>query len=302
VRTRDEARLAMADVVVDVGGVYDAARHRYDHHQKGFTETFGYGFSTKLSSAGLVYKHFGLDVVKQSMTRLGADASKSHQVWLKLYASFIEAIDGVDNGIERFESDKPPRYQQHTDLASRVGRLNPEWNADAADDDERMRRFEQAIALTGAEFYNELNHIVRVWLPARAIVESALAQRFTVHASGCVVELPRYCPWTEHLAECEAEAQLTPLPAGSDFVAAQRPLFVVFGDPDGSTRIAAVPVAPGSFTSRRALPAAWRGLREATLDAAAGVSGAVFVHANGFIGGARTRATALDMAIKALEQ
>lgn len=44
------------DAVLDVGGVYDPRRDRYDHHQKGFEEEFGHGFTTKLSSAGLVYK------------------------------------------------------------------------------------------------------------------------------------------------------------------------------------------------------------------------------------------------------
>lgn len=44
------------DAVLDVGGVYDPSRDRYDHHQKGFEEVFGHGFKTKLSSAGLVYK------------------------------------------------------------------------------------------------------------------------------------------------------------------------------------------------------------------------------------------------------
>ena len=29
---------------------------RYDHHQKGFAEVFGHVFTTKLSSAGLIYK------------------------------------------------------------------------------------------------------------------------------------------------------------------------------------------------------------------------------------------------------
>jgi len=48
--------LEVLDAVLDVGGVYDPARDRYDHHQKGFEEVFGHGFSTKLSSAGLVYK------------------------------------------------------------------------------------------------------------------------------------------------------------------------------------------------------------------------------------------------------
>ena len=34
VRTRNPQLLAKCDIVVDVGGVYDAAKHRYDHHQR----------------------------------------------------------------------------------------------------------------------------------------------------------------------------------------------------------------------------------------------------------------------------
>ncbi|KAF9587974.1 hypothetical protein IFM89_006299 [Coptis chinensis] len=56
VRTRDSKVLETLDAVLDVGGVYDESKDRYDHHQKGFEEVFGHGFGTKLSSAGLVYK------------------------------------------------------------------------------------------------------------------------------------------------------------------------------------------------------------------------------------------------------
>ncbi|EPS63763.1 hypothetical protein M569_11020, partial [Genlisea aurea] len=56
VRTRDPEVLQSLDAVLDVGGVYDPEKDRYDHHQNGFQEVFGYGFTTKLSSAGLVYK------------------------------------------------------------------------------------------------------------------------------------------------------------------------------------------------------------------------------------------------------
>lgn len=52
--------LETLDAVLDVGGVYDPSHDRYDHHQKGFSEVFGHGFITKLSSAGLVYKVYGI--------------------------------------------------------------------------------------------------------------------------------------------------------------------------------------------------------------------------------------------------
>jgi hypothetical protein len=55
-RTRDPLILDTCDIVVDVGAAYDPDRNRFDHHQRGFTEVFGHGFETKLSSAGLIYK------------------------------------------------------------------------------------------------------------------------------------------------------------------------------------------------------------------------------------------------------
>jgi uncharacterized UPF0160 family protein len=55
-RTRDPHTLDTCDIVVDVGAVYDESKQRFDHHQRGFEEVFGHGFTTKLSSAGLVYK------------------------------------------------------------------------------------------------------------------------------------------------------------------------------------------------------------------------------------------------------
>eukprot|EP00878_Enallax_costatus_P028250 GHUV01030496.1.p1 GENE.GHUV01030496.1~~GHUV01030496.1.p1 ORF type:complete len:145 (-),score=18.22 GHUV01030496.1:44-478(-) len=51
-RSRDSAVLSDCDVIIDVGGVYEPNNNRFDHHQRGFEEVFGFGFNTKLSSAG----------------------------------------------------------------------------------------------------------------------------------------------------------------------------------------------------------------------------------------------------------
>ncbi len=34
VRTRDPTVLDNCDIVVDVGGIYDHSKHKYDHHQR----------------------------------------------------------------------------------------------------------------------------------------------------------------------------------------------------------------------------------------------------------------------------
>lgn len=63
-------------------------------------------------------------------------------------------------------------------------------------------------------------------------------------------------------------------------------MYVLYPDETGGQwRIQAVPVAPESFASRKALPEAWRGLRDDALSGVADVPGCVFVHASGFIGG-----------------
>ena len=77
-------------------------------------------------------------------------------------------------------------------------------------------------------------------------------------------------------------------------------LYVIYSDGKG-WRIQAVPKAVTSFESRKALPEAWRGVRDDKLDELTGVPGGVFVHASGFIGGHKTKDGALALAKIALD-
>eukprot|EP00879_Flechtneria_rotunda_P019538 GHRR01020525.1.p1 GENE.GHRR01020525.1~~GHRR01020525.1.p1 ORF type:complete len:268 (+),score=60.79 GHRR01020525.1:193-996(+) len=148
IRSRDPTILSQCDVVVDVGGVYDSTSNRFDHHQRGFTEVFGYGFSTKLSSAGLVYKHYGREIVAAAMN-LPVDHSHVEAAYLQLYKSFIEAVDAIDNGVNQFDCDTPPKYVNNTTLSARVANLNPTWNQPYTDET-LLAGFFKAVQLTGA--------------------------------------------------------------------------------------------------------------------------------------------------------
>lgn len=109
-----------------------AENNRFDHHQRGFSETFGHGHVTKLSSAGLVYKHFGREVVAKLMGRPSHEKVDAdvETVYLQIYKNFMEAIDAIDNGINQWDSSDPPKYVNTTHLSARVGNLNPRWNED----------------------------------------------------------------------------------------------------------------------------------------------------------------------------
>lgn len=291
VRTRDPNLLDTCDIVVDVGGVFDPSKHRYDHHQKTFSDTMssllpGKKWETKLSSAGLVYAHFGKRIIEQILqTKDGALVEKLYD---KVYEKFVEEIDAVDNGISTH--DGAPRYQVTTTISSRVANFRPAWNDEIQDFD---AGFYKAMNMVSQEFEDRVKFYANVWWPARSVVAKALEKRFDVHPSGKILAFDEGCPpYKEHLFELEKEQELE-----------GEILFVLFLDESNkSWRVGTVPVHVGSFECRKTLRSEWKALRGSDLDEKSGIQGCVFVHAAGFIGGHNNRQGALEMATKSLDQ
>ncbi|XP_057862047.2 uncharacterized protein LOC131070499 isoform X2 [Cryptomeria japonica] len=257
VRTREPKVLDTLDAVLDVGGVYDPSRDRFDHHQRGFDQVFGHGFATKLSSAGLVYK----------------------------------AIDAVDNGINQYDTDQPPKYVNSTHLSSRAGRLNLDWIDEDQSQEKENERFYCAMNLAGGEFLENVRSHAKSWLPARSIVEESVRARQEIDSSGEIVVLKRFCPWKLHLFELEQELKIEPSIK-----------YVLYEDERGQQwRVQAVAVSPDKFESRKPLPESWRGLRDEDLSRQCDIPNCVFVHISGFIGGNKSFEGALAMAKAALK-
>ncbi|XP_010252461.1 PREDICTED: UPF0160 protein C694.04c [Nelumbo nucifera] len=290
VRTRDPQVLDTLDAVLDVGGVYDPNRDRYDHHQKGFGEVFGHGFTTKLSSAGLVYKHFGMEIIAKEL-QLDKGHPDVHRLFQAIYKSFMEAIDAIDNGINQYDTDQPPRYVNNTHLSSRVGRLNLDWMDPDQSAEKENEAFQHAMNLAGSEFLESVRFHVKSWLPARSIVIECLAARGDVDSSGEIMVLNKFCPWKLHLFELEEEMKIDPLIK-----------YVLYQDDRSKNwRVQAVAISPDKFESRKPLPSPWRGLRDDELSKESGIPGCVFVHMSGFIGGNQSYEGALAMARAALK-
>lgn len=290
IRSRKPDVLATCDIVVDVGGVYDPSKMLFDHHQKTFVDTFGVEpfTKTRLSSAGLIYKHFGKEVLSDILRDDKLSDDVLQILYMKVYETFVEAVDGVDNGVNQYEGD--PAYDSSTDLGSRVSQLNPWWNV-ATSSEEEYSRFLQAMALTGKEFRYKVEFLARSWWPARAIVQEAIDSRKKVHPSGKIIQLPQRCPWKKHFFEIEEEQNL-----------GEEMLYCLFKGGDQSFRIQAIPKdRPDNFDNRKPLPKAWRGVRDEELSKLTGVPDCVFVHASGFIGGTKSMETALELAKLALE-
>ena len=61
---------------------------------------------TKLSSAGLVYLHFGHRVISQILKTTEKD-DVTCKIYDKIYENFVQEIDAIDNGIS--QCDEEPR-------------------------------------------------------------------------------------------------------------------------------------------------------------------------------------------------
>jgi len=291
VRSRDPAVLDACDIVVDVGAVYDHSKLRYDHHQKTFTDCMktvvpGKTWETKLSSAGLVYAHYGQDVIAQILQTKDKDLLE--KMYDKVYEKFVEEIDANDNGIPTH--DGPPRYSVTTTLPSRVANCRPAWNDEQQDFD---GGFFKAMEIVSKEFEDRVRFYANVWWPARRIVAQAMEKRFEVHSSGRILLFQQGgCPWKEHLLELEREQDIE-----------GQILYALFEDSTNKTwRVATVPAHPDSFELRKSIKSEWKALRDGALDSKSGIEGCIFVHASGFIGGHKNREGALQMAIQSLEE
>lgn len=289
IRSRDTEVLETCDIIVDVSGVYDKVKY-FDHHQRGFDVTFGAEYKTKLSSAGLIYKHFGRQVLGQLLGVSENDKSID-VLYPKIYTEFIEAIDANDNGISAYPDTVSPAFKSSSiTLPSMVSRLNPIWSHPQASEDAYLdERFSLASTLMGQAFENVVEGYGKGWYPAKSIVQEAFDDRLKYDAKRRVVVFDQFVPWKEHLYTIEEETD-----------SKGQILYVLYSD-GKNWRIQAVAESANSFTSRKPLPEAWRGVRDEELSKLINLPDCVFVHAAGFIGGHKTREGVLQMARLALE-
>lgn len=283
-RTRDKNILATLDIIVDVGDEFDPSRNRFDHHQKSFNDVFGGRFnSIRMSSAGLIWKYFGKEVI-ENITGI-SDPEINTVIHDKMYGDLFQALDAVDNGISQYNSDAPERYRENTTLPARVAWLNPSWKDENPDYD---ACFYRALDLVGKEFRDMLDYVVHDWLPARVLVEKFLLSARDIHESGKIMLLGQFCPWKDHLYTLES------------LYNTEKVIYVLYVDSAKTWKIQAAGVPGQAFTSRLALPEAWRGKRGEELCKISGIEGVEFVHATGFIGGGSTYECVLKMAIQSL--
>jgi uncharacterized UPF0160 family protein len=261
-RTRDTALIEAADLVFDVGGIYDVARGRYDHHMRDLPRRPD---GTPYSSVGLIWRDFGRDTLPKLIP--GIDEDLLDAVWQDIDIGFILAIDQADNGVASVS-------QGHLSLL--IEAFNPTWVSDQSYDD---------AFLEAADFARGI--LVRACRHAHAEAEA----QSTVLAAARKARDPRVIvlnhklPWEKAVFE----GGLRDL------------LFIIYPNEDSTSWYCrTIPPEPNSFGQRLPLPEVWRGLQEEEFSRVAGITDGVFCHPSGFICGARSQESAVRLAEKAI--
>ncbi len=286
VRTRDPDEIARADFAVDVGGAWDPAAGRFDHHQREFDgarERIGEAGRTEraegYASAGLVWREFGPAYVRRVAQALGhaADEAEAAAIAAEVDAALVRYIDLVDNGAAQVA----PGIFGLSDL---LALLNTDWMEEqgldaAAVAGLQYRRFQEAMGLATRFLDAFIRRRIGQGLAAGKVRagERLLQGRLLLLREGGM-------PWTRVVVE-------------------EMPEVLLVGYPDGEAgrwQLRTVPDRLGSFRSRMDLPPAWSGLRDAELAAATGVPDAAFCHRNLFIAVARSFEGMLRLAELAL--
>lgn len=262
IRSRDDEVLKAADIVVDVGKIFDPDKKRFDHHQR----------SAGARPNGILYSGFGL--VWQAYGLKFCDGNK--ELWQRIDQQLVQHIDAHDNGQKTYQVDKT---EVEPYLIEDIIRL---YNPSPFDDTEANSydaRFFEAVAFAAGI----LKRLKKKEQDALA-GEAAFMNAYRATDDKRYVVLDKGLPFKQRILDMP------------DL------LYVVFPYETGeSWLVEAVPVAPGSFESRRPLPTEWRGLDQSKLRDITGVADATFCHNTGFVGGAVSKDGALQLLKKALE-
>ena len=270
-RTRKPELIEAGDIVWDVGSVFDAALNRFDHHQRGAPVRPD---ETPFSSAGLVWQSYGERAVAALLRPNGAE-SFAAAIAADIDDNLVRRIDEIDNGV----SATGLLTRDTLGLAAIVGEFNPTWdhpaaNGPAAGDE----AFLEATALVIAMLRRRVDS-----LRARLVAEATVLAAHEAGDDPRLLILDTGMPWKSAVFTHE-------LPV----------LFAVSPASNGNWMVDTMPPEPGSFAQRLALPESWAGLQADELAKETGVADAVFVHVRRFVGAAKSRTGAVELARKAL--
>lgn len=243
--------------------IYDIGGGKYDHHQVGGNGQRENG--VKYASCGLIWKNFGLEVLKKRGVR---DAERE-LVFNIVDRDIIQFIDSNDNG----QAPVIDTDYGFMHLSKIIAQFNPCWDEECDRDD----NFYEALQLAKTVWDNFLKNIIHK-VAAKEFVDKAIED-----SEDGIMILNRFMPWKEFVIDSTN-------PKAKDIN------FIIFPSNRGGYCVYTIPVEKDSFESRKLFPVEWGGLRDEALQKATGVDTAKFCHNARFLCTTLTLKDALKIA------
>jgi uncharacterized UPF0160 family protein len=262
IRTRDADIIKKADVVVDVGGIYNPDMNRFDHHQTG--RAGERENSIPYASFGLVWKQYGNKICENTETAE------------KIDKKLVTPIDAMDNGINITKNliEGVEEYSVKKLMYS----FRPTWQNSVSDHD---KNFNDILEITKRILKNEISTAISIIEgEARVLAEIKNGSEPTI------LILNQKLPWDDVVTKFK-KIKIVVYPSLSK----DENWCAEAGKDDTS-----------DYSSDRiSFPKSWHGLAGGELIQLSGVKDALFCANNGWLGGAKTKEGAIEMAKKALQ-
>ena len=273
IRTRNNDILKKCDIVVDVGNIIDPKTFRFDHHMKDFSEIFDEKDEElnkiKLSSAGLVWKYLGKEIlinILKSINLFNKNENHLEKIHKKIYIDFIMGVDAIDNGINQYNKDIKPKYNLAGDFNSRISRLNPEWNMENVDVNER---FKKAWDVAEEEFFYHIKNYATSYFIVYDIVLNSIKEAISKNKLYFILDYN--CPWKKCIYDVEKELGIK-----------DKMLYCIQPGSHLRWTSTAINQNENCMELRKPFPKEWRAKSDLELQKITGINDAIFVHISGF--------------------
>jgi uncharacterized UPF0160 family protein len=177
VRTRNIDVIASADIVIDVGGEYDADAGRFDHHQRGGAGARENGIP--YSSFGLIWMKYGLQICQGNQ-----------EVSNAVDAGLVSTIDAIDCGHVK-------GVPEGISLSQTISMFNPTWQEDSQFD----RCFDEAVDFA-SRVLSRFIAAANGGISAKSLVTEAINNAQDPR----VIVLQTYIPWKKTVHALSEEA------------------------------------------------------------------------------------------------
>lgn len=307
-RTRNQEQLDECDIVIDVGGEYDPSRARFDHHQREFHKTYSDERDQRLSSAGLVFLHYGdhlftddcipgmkkmtspdgdsFILMSDSNIKLPVSVIKQY-----LYDRLFAEIDAADHGAKAVSTDPNSTITFNTTLSQTIAMFNSTMSFDAA------------LNYCSMTLNHHLTYSFTTWVQNYLQLYTHLQLNHKLHKANKV-------PWLTLSLSAYFDFQYAFFRMGrdADFKNVRAIVYPKSGSHDiqeeadpvntGPYHVQLVPKSFTDKTLRYNVPPEWLGRRGEDAANATGIKGVQFVHQSGFLIVCESRDVAYEVATK----